>query len=514
MAVIKFTNSKSTLKHIINYITQDAKTTTELITGKDCTSDNALEEMQTVKNLYNKTTGRQYIHLVQSFSPNDNLSYAKAHEIGLELAKQYKGFQVLVATHTDREHVHNHLVINSVSFKDGKKFQQSKKDMEKIKIYSNEDVEVINEVQNANNIQILKEDLKVNSLIGQGNTKISAKDNIPIDAMDNLAEILKCNINMVNKDIKTSYNKVLTKSEVEVKIIYLTEDNRINTITSRIPVVGFIDIPNVMDENTCDINYEIKNVIIKPNSQEEHSICVEVEIEVTCSVYEEKNLNLIQDMYSPCENIEFNKKEVLAMTDKQESKCTKQINEKINLKDIQNQTLIDVDIEPTILKESKINTKILYEGELNLNFIFVNSEMKISIKDAKIPFEYTVENLQNGESLQTNNQIEIKQKDFIIQDSGDVQCNIDMETDTNMYRTANINIIDSVQENGEREEQDYSIVMYIVKKGDTLWNIAKMFGSTVDSIARVNGIENPDEINIGQKLFIPKFSRVPVTNYE
>ena len=331
---------------------------------------------------------------------------------------------------------------------------------------------------------------------------------------ENLAEILKCNINMVDKDIKTSYNKVLTKSEVEVKIIYLTEDNRINTITSRIPVVGFIDIPNVMDENTCDINYEIKNVIIKPNSQEEHSICVEVEIEVTCSVYEEKNLNLIQDMYSPCENIEFNKKEVLAMTDKQESKCTKQINEKINLKDIQNQTLIDVDIEPTILKESKINTKILYEGELNLNFIFVNSEMKISIKDAKIPFEYTVENLQNGESLQTNNQIEIKQKDFIIQDSGDVQCNIDMETDTNMYRTANINIIDSVQENGEREEQDYSIVMYIVKKGDTLWNIAKMFGSTVDSIARVNGIENPDEINIGQKLFIPKFSRVPVTNYE
>ena len=110
--------------------------------------------------------------------------------------------------------------------------------------------------------------------------------------------------------------------------------------------------------------------------------------------------------------------------------------------------------------------------------------------------------------------MEIKQKDFIIQDSGDVQCNIDMETDTNMYRTANINIIDSVQEKGEREEQDYSIVMYIVKKGDTLWNIAKMFGSTVDSIARVNGIENPDEINIGQKLFIPKFSRVPVTNYE
>lgn len=383
-----------------------------------------------------------------------------------------------------------------------------------LKMYSNEDVEVINELQNANNIQILKEDLKVNSLIGQGETKISAKDNLQIDAMDNLAEILKCNVNMVDKDIKISYNKVLTKSEVEIKIMYLTEDNRINTITSKIPVIGFIDIPNVMDENICDINYEIKNVIIKPNSQEEHSIYVEVEIEVVCSVYEEKNLNLIQDMYSPCENIDFNRKEILAMTDKQESKGTKQISERLNLKDIQNQTLIDVDIEPVILKESKINTKILYEGELNLNFIFINTEMKITIKDAKIPFEYTVDNLQNGESLQTNNQIEIKQKDFIIQENGDITCNIDMETNTNMYRTSNINIIDSIQENGEREEQDYSIVLYIVKKGDTLWKIAKMFGSTVDAIVRVNGIENPDKINIGQKLFIPKFVKISVTNYE
>ena len=140
--------------------------------------------------------------------------------------------------------------------------------------------------------------------------------------------------------------------------------------------------------------------------------------------------------------------------------------------------------------------------------------MKITIKDAKIPFEYTVDNLQNGESLQTNNQIEIKQKDFIIQENGDITCNIDMETNTNMYRTSNINIIDSIQENGEREEQDYSIVLYIVKKGDTLWKIAKMFGSTVDAIVRVNGIENPDKINIGQKLFIPKFVKISVTNYE
>ena len=187
---------------------------------------------------------------------------------------------------------------------------------------------------------------------------------------------------------------------------------------------------------------------------------------------------------------------------------------KINLKDIEGQNLIDVDVIPTLINENKINSKILYEVELNLKFIFVNSRMQINIKDAKIPFECTVDNLQNGETLNIDSCMEIKSKDFIIQDGGNINCNIDVQTNTNMYRTANISMIDSIEERGEREEQDYSIVIYIVKKGDTLWNIAKEFGSTVDGIARVNGIENRDQIYPGQKLYIPKFERIFEMSYE
>ena len=149
-----------------------------------------------------------------------------------------------------------------------------------LKIYSNDNVEIINEVQNEDDVQILKEDLKLNSLVGTGSTKIYAKDNIQIDNMDNLAEILQAQVCLVDKDIKISYNKVLTKAEAEIKIMYLTEDNRINVVTYKIPVVGFIDITDVSEENICDVNYEIKNIIIKPNSQDEHSIYVEIEIEV------------------------------------------------------------------------------------------------------------------------------------------------------------------------------------------------------------------------------------------
>jgi len=133
--------------------------------------------------------------------------------------------------------------------------------------------------------------------------------------------------------------------------------------------------------------------------------------------------------------------------------------------------IITATTTPTIINENKINTKIMYEAELNMKFIFENSQKQINIKDAKIPFEYTIENLQNGEMLNTNCDMGIKSQDFIIQDGGDINCNIDVQADTSMYRTANLNMIDSIQEDGEREEQDYSLVIYIVKKGDTLWKI-------------------------------------------
>ena len=185
---------------------------------------------------------------------------------------------------------------------------------------SKEEVEIVNNIQNAEGIQMLKEDLRVNSLVGMGENKIYTKDNISIDNIDNLAEILKTDISIVDRDVKISYNKILAKAEARVKIMYLTEDNRVNSVEAKIPVVGFIDIPNVTEENICDLDYEIKNMIIKPNAAEEHSIYIELEMGVLAFCYEEKQINLIQDLYSPCENLEFNKKKITTITNKQTRK--------------------------------------------------------------------------------------------------------------------------------------------------------------------------------------------------
>lgn len=382
-----------------------------------------------------------------------------------------------------------------------------------INIYSNEEVEIVNNVQNAEDIQILKEDLKVNSLVGMGDTKIYAKDTVNIDNVDNLAEILKADVAIGEKDVKISYNKILTKSEASIKIMYLTEDNRINNITAKIPVVGFIDIPNVTEENMCDVDYEIKNIVLKPNSAEEHSIYIELEISVVATVYEEKEINLIQDLYSPSENLIFNKKRITTITNKKNIRETKQVREKVNIEGIENRSIIDVDVVPMIEKENQLNNKINYEGELELRFILSNSDLQVDNRVVKIPFNYTVEEQCGDDNINRNMEMEITNQDFIVQEGGVVNSNIDITMNLNSYRSANMNIIDEIQTDGEREAEDYSILMYIVKKDDTLWKIAKRFGSTVEDIVRINGIEDENKIYPDQKLFIPHYSKASVKEY-
>lgn len=136
MAIIKAINSKSSVSHIVNYVADKNKTTDELMYGKDCSSnpDQAIEDMKMTKELYNKEDGRQYKHFVQSFDPQDNITPQKANEIGKEWAeKNFKGYEVFIATHTDKDHMHNHFVVNTVNFETGEKYRQSKADLNKYK---------------------------------------------------------------------------------------------------------------------------------------------------------------------------------------------------------------------------------------------------------------------------------------------------------------------------------------------------------------------------------------------
>ena len=139
MAIFKCVKIKKyNLGGLLKYVSKVEKTRVELVYAKDCSIETAKYEFEFVKKLYNKTDKRQYYHFVQSFDPNDDITPELAHQVGKEMLKCFDGFQVVLGTHIDKKHLHNHFVINSVSFKNGLKYHQSNKDLKNIKILSND----------------------------------------------------------------------------------------------------------------------------------------------------------------------------------------------------------------------------------------------------------------------------------------------------------------------------------------------------------------------------------------
>ena len=125
----------SDLSISIDYAKNKNKTEEQFyVTGVNCDSDNVYQDMMRVKKVYNKLDGIQGFHGYQSFKEKE-VTPEIAHKVGVEFAKEMWGddFQVVVTTHLNTNHIHNHFVVNSVSFKDGHKYNYSNKEMARLR---------------------------------------------------------------------------------------------------------------------------------------------------------------------------------------------------------------------------------------------------------------------------------------------------------------------------------------------------------------------------------------------
>ena len=129
--------------HTINFQTYnqeaDRAGNIHLISGKDCCPETAFAEFMATKSSYKKADQTMFYHYDQAFKDGETISPKTAHEIAVKFAEDnYPDFEVVIATHVDNEHLHSHFIINSVSFKTGKKLHEGPKTLLKLRAYSDQ----------------------------------------------------------------------------------------------------------------------------------------------------------------------------------------------------------------------------------------------------------------------------------------------------------------------------------------------------------------------------------------
>ena len=127
-------------KKSIDYICRDDKTENKkFVTALNCSLPTAYQEFKNTREMYNKTDGIRYYHFVQSHPSGYKIEPALAHKIAVEFAeKAFPGHEVVVATHTDADHIHSHFILNAVNAETGLKYHSNKFTLQDLRQLSDE----------------------------------------------------------------------------------------------------------------------------------------------------------------------------------------------------------------------------------------------------------------------------------------------------------------------------------------------------------------------------------------
>ena len=137
----KWTQTRGCMKSVMRYVSQLSKTLwdgQQLVSGIGCQPETAFDEFLSTKLLHHKDGGVMFYHMVQSFPKGADIDPRAAHEAARKLAGYFEGCEVLVCTHTDREHIHSHCIINSVNFETGKKVHMADEQIQELRVCNDE----------------------------------------------------------------------------------------------------------------------------------------------------------------------------------------------------------------------------------------------------------------------------------------------------------------------------------------------------------------------------------------
>ena len=254
-----------------------------------------------------------------------------------------------------------------------------------------------------------------------------------------------------------------------------------------------------------------KNLEIKPNADgEERVLQVDMVLELDMKIYQEETHTILMDVYTPKkECVLEKKKEVLEqLLVKNYSKC--RVNDRISVQEAQGRILQICHSEGQIKTDQirVVENGILVEGIIQIRILYSISddEMPFYSMETAVPFSHVIEAEGMDETCVYHLQTDLEQLSTMMLDSSEIEVKAVMNLNALVLKQWEEDVITEIQEKEldmEKLEQMPGIVCYMVQPQDTLWDIAKRFYTTVESIRKMNDL-GEEEVQPQQSLLIVK----------
>lgn len=370
-------------------------------------------------------------------------------------------------------------------------------------------INLINSFDKKENIECKMKTGNFNNILQNKKSIIASKDDVmlPKDA-DDFFEILDLNTKIINTEFKESYNKIMVKGDIEAKALYLSDlqEKKIKKFKLLIPFSSMIELENINDRSKFEIEYNLQNfeLKLKEDITSSKTMSADYRIETDVTMYEDEEIEYIDDFYSQTRELTYENTRLDVV------KKDFVINKNIEIREIlgnillENMNVIDYNLDVnSLIPTVNSNNSVHIEGNAKLNIITQNTEnAEIETKqidilvNADIQLENTLSDVKINVDI-SNNGINLTQN------GRDIEVDMNIMVKCYIENVAPINIINNVDGKDLDLANLDSMNIYIVKQGDTLWDIAKKYKTSVEKILKTNeDILDSDKINVGQKIFV------------
>ena len=366
------------------------------------------------------------------------------------------------------------------------------------------DVEFINTELTVTNIAIDKKDT------------YRFKDELHLPSnKGNIEEVLYSEVELRNPEARLLEDKFTIKGEILVFILYAgeNEETPIEYYESELPFSSTIELNGCRDDMVDNIGFDLgsKSIqILSDDDGEYRTLDVEVVIEMEIKVYQDENIELLYDLYSTSKNVTPVWKETFFENLVVKNNSKSRLNDRVKINKNQ----------PSILQichavgKAKIDDIFVIEDGLEVNgiievqILYISSDDQIPINTIKsmIPFTQVIEvrDIKNNNIYDVNAKLE--QLSVMMLDSEEIEVKAGLAINAIVFDKMNIRVISDVEiaEFDKKEIQNMpSIIGYIVKPNETLWDVAKRFHTTRLNLMELNELED-EFIQGGDKILITK----------
>jgi hypothetical protein len=381
-------------------------------------------------------------------------------------------------------------------------------------VYKKESVETITDIE-GEDIQLLKETHGIEEFMAENSDEITVKSSIMVGEQSGEAKsILRDRVFIHKKDIGVQEGRLIINGAALVSLLYeATGEKGVGEAWEDVFFTHEMNIPDVKPGMRCDVEFSIGDIneeIMDDDAGERKTINVELSIGISVKVYSRREFQTIVDAYSSMQRYDFSTDNVKVISFFGEGMDSQSIKEKIMVpSDVGGINVIkNISATPMITDIKMFEDKIAVEGIVQCCMIYseTSEDPYMGSYTEDIPFKSSIDVPDVRIDMLTEAEAGVEELSYEKLSEKEVELRMLLQVSAKAYSRESADIITDVEENELPDSiiNMPTLVVCVVQPKDTLWKIAKKYATTVEDIVKINDIQDPDNIQPGTKLIIPR----------